>query len=327
MRTMTLFISSLHCSLSAVTSKPNCSSNCRLTHDFPVCIANSAVLGLCFVLGVPGNIAVLVMLVRRLKEKNFTHSLMLSLAVSDLLTLLPLPVWIWAFLNSWIFGSIVCKIISYVQYWGIFCSVFCVTLMSIQRYMQVLHPQAWAKLGDKGQMCLLAVIWILSGLLASYSLIQRDIGCDQHGFQFCFQKFSTDTEKVITLSLEILLFLICFFMLVVFYYRLHRGVKESQFFISSSRMTKLVKRIIAVFFILYILLPFANFLIIIAVLLENHNLSSIADYCAKVSKALTLVNSCVNPFLYAFSLQELRCPFTLAKHAFCFVYTNENGTN
>ncbi|KAL7836821.1 hypothetical protein AOLI_G00281050 [Acnodon oligacanthus] len=110
----------------------NCSSSSQLTSVFPVSIASSAVLGLCFVLGVPGNISVLGILVRRLKENSFTIRLMLSLAVSDLLILLPLPVWIWAFLHDWIFGSVACSAISYVEYWCIYCSALCVTLMSFQ---------------------------------------------------------------------------------------------------------------------------------------------------------------------------------------------------
>ena len=72
-------------------------------------------MGLSFVLGVPGNLSVLRTLVQRWKENNFTITLMLSLAISDLLNLLPLPMWIWALLHDWIFGSVVCKTISYIE--------------------------------------------------------------------------------------------------------------------------------------------------------------------------------------------------------------------
>ena len=136
----------------------NCSSSCQLTDDFPICVASSAVLGLCFVLGVPGNLSVLGILVRRLKENSFTIRLMLSLTVSDLLTLLPLPMWIWALLHDWIFGTAGCKIISYIDYWCLYCSALCVTLMSVQRYLQVLHLQKWAKLGTRGKNGLLCGI-------------------------------------------------------------------------------------------------------------------------------------------------------------------------
>ncbi|XP_051551752.1 C-C chemokine receptor type 1-like isoform X3 [Myxocyprinus asiaticus] len=85
----------------------NSSLSARTSADV---LAASTVLGLCCVLGVPGNIVVMVMLTQHLKEGSFTPQLMLSLAVSDLLSLITLPVWIYALLNGWIFGQGPCKL-------------------------------------------------------------------------------------------------------------------------------------------------------------------------------------------------------------------------
>ncbi|XP_051974411.1 C-C chemokine receptor type 1-like [Xyrauchen texanus] len=85
----------------------NSSLSARISADM---LAASTVLGLCCVLGVPGNIVVMVMLTQHLKEGSFTPQLMLSLAVSDLLSLITLPVWIYALLNGWIFGQGPCKL-------------------------------------------------------------------------------------------------------------------------------------------------------------------------------------------------------------------------
>uniref|UniRef100_A0A3B4E9V7 G-protein coupled receptors family 1 profile domain-containing protein n=1 Tax=Pygocentrus nattereri TaxID=42514 RepID=A0A3B4E9V7_PYGNA len=265
--------------------------------------STSAVMGLCFVLGIPGNIAGLRILGQHLRENSFTLRIMLSLTVSDLLILLPLPVWIWALLHYWIFGPVACKIISYIDYWSIYCNTLCVTLMSFQRYMQVLHPQKWAKLGTRGESSLLCGIWILSGLLASYAPVQRDVACDQYGVLYCYQHFRNDTEKVVTLILEMLQFWMCFFLLVFFYYRLHRGVNQSPFF-SSNRMTKLVTRIVVSFFVFYILVPIANISIITAVFLKNENLLETVELVGKVARVLTFLNCCVNPCLYTFSLRR-----------------------
>ncbi|XP_036454987.1 C-X-C chemokine receptor type 2-like [Colossoma macropomum] len=282
----------------------NCSSSSQLTDAFPVCIASSAVMGLCLVLGVPGNVAALRILAQHLKENSFTIRLMLSLVVSDLLNLLTIPVWIWALLHDWIFGTVVCKIISYIDYWCAYCSALCVTFLSVQRYMQVLHPQKWAKLGTRGENGLLCGIWILSGALASYAPVQRDVGCEQYGFQYCYQHFRNDTDKITTSLVETLQFVICFFLLVFFYYRLYRKVNELPFF-SSNRMTKLVTRIVVAFFVFYVLVPVINILLIISVLLRNNHLSKTAGLCSIMARVPTFLNSCVNPFLYTFSFREL----------------------
>ncbi|XP_066514513.1 leukotriene B4 receptor 1-like [Hoplias malabaricus] len=283
----------------------NCSNNSQLNNALPVYEASSAVLGVCFVLGVPANLAVLGFLVGRWKENNFTIKLMLSLAVSDLLNLLLLPLWIWALLHDWIFGYAACKIVSYIEYWSLYSSILCVTLLSLQRYFQVLHPQKWSKLGDYGKTSLLCGIWILSGVFASYAPVQREVGCDQYGFHYCYQNFKNLTEKVVTSLFEVLLFTVSFCLLVYFYYFLYRGVNESPFS-SANRMTKLVTKIVLTYFIFGVPFTIANIFIISAALLKNDKLSAAADFASKISTALIFLNSCVDPFLYTFSIRQLQ---------------------
>ncbi|XP_076854762.1 leukotriene B4 receptor 1-like isoform X1 [Brachyhypopomus gauderio] len=282
------------------------SSNASVSTGLPLTLAASGVLGLCFAVGVPGNIAVLVVLARWLKGGRFTPRLMMSLAVSDLLTLLPLPVWIWALLNGWVFGLVLCKIFSYVIYWNIYCSVLCVTSLSVQRYLQVLHSQKWAKLRQKDQQVLVTAMWFLSATLASYVLIQRSVLRDDAGTLHCRQHYSSDTEKVTTLLLETLvLFGLPFPLMVFFYCRLHQGVHHATF-IRSHRMTNLVSRIVVAFFIFWLPIHVNNVLLAAAVLLGRDGLLRFAQAGGNMAGALTFINSCVNPLLYAFSAHALR---------------------
>ncbi|XP_047005867.1 leukotriene B4 receptor 1 [Ictalurus punctatus] len=282
------------------------SSNSSLTA--PVSTENliaSSVLAVCFILGVPGNIAVMVRLAGWLKEGSFTPRLMLSLAISDLLTLLSLPVWIWSLLHGWVFSLFLCKLLSYLVYLSLYCSTLCVMLMSVQRYMQVLHPQKWNKLGRKGKKILLSGMWILSGVLSSYALVQRTLSFDMEGHLQCKKFYWNDAERVGTLIWEIIIFVVSFLILAYFYVQLYRGVNKSAFF-SSNSMTKLVTRIVACFFIFWIPFHINNTVLIIAVLLENDNLLKSAEAGDNITAALTFINSCVNPFLYAFSARALR---------------------
>ncbi|XP_051551750.1 leukotriene B4 receptor 1-like isoform X1 [Myxocyprinus asiaticus] len=224
----------------------NSSLSARTSADV---LAASTVLGLCCVLGVPGNIVVMVMLTQHLKEGSFTPQLMLSLAVSDLLSLITLPVWIYALLNGWIFGQGPCKVLSYIVYWSLYSSVLSVSLLSVQRYLQVLYPQRWAKLGTMGQKGLIFGIWTLSGTLASYSLFYRSVEVKEDGHQHCHQAYSSNLEKIIVLLVETLvMFVVPIFSLVCFYFRLHQRISQSSFF-NSHRLTKLAVRIVVVFFI------------------------------------------------------------------------------
>ncbi|XP_060763358.1 leukotriene B4 receptor 1-like [Neoarius graeffei] len=279
------------------------SSNNSLTTSIPTGnLVASIVMAICFMLGVPGNIAVVVRLAGWLKGGSFTPRLMLSLAISDLLTLLPLPVWIWTLLHGWVFGVVLCKLLSYLLYFCMHCSILCVVLMSIQRYMQVLHPQKWNKLGRKGKKILLSGIWILSGVISSYAppkeeeaaLVQRTPSTNEERKLQCKQCYQNNVQTVATLILEIIILMVSFLTLAYFYFRCHRGVNNSTFF-STNLITKLVIRIMACFFIFWIPFHIINIVLIIAVLLENASLLRSIEAADNITTALVFINGCVDP--------------------------------
>ncbi|XP_027018568.1 leukotriene B4 receptor 1-like [Tachysurus fulvidraco] len=265
----------------------------------------SGVFAVCFILGVPGNIAVMVRLSGWLKRGSFTPRLMLSLAISDLLTLLSLPVWIWALLHEWVFDLVLCKLLSYMIYLSFYCSVLCVMLMSMQRYIQVLHPEKWNKLGRKGKKILLSGMWMLSAVFSCYALILSSISLDRGGQLQCTLRYQNEVERVATLIWEILICVASFAIVSYFYFHLHRGVNNSAFF-SSNSLTKLVTKIVVCFFIFWIPVQITDIVIIFAAFTGNDSLLRSAESGDNVTTALVFINSCVNPFLYAFSARALQ---------------------
>ncbi|XP_027018730.2 C-C chemokine receptor type 8-like [Tachysurus fulvidraco] len=282
------------------------STNSSLTA--PVATENliaSGVLAVCFILGVPGNIAVMVRLSGWLKRGSFTPRLMLSLAISDLLTLISLPLWIWALLHEWVFSLVLCKLLSYMLYLSFYCSVLCVVLMSMQRYIQVLHPEKWKKLGRNGKKILLSGMWMLSAVFSCYAPVLRDLSLDTGGRFQCTLRYQNKAERVLTLIWEIIILVASFTIVSYFYFHLYRGVNNSAFF-SSNSLTKVVTRIVVCFFIFWIPNQISDILIIFATFTENDSLLRSAVSRENVTRALAFLNSCVNPFLYTFSARALQ---------------------
>ncbi|XP_062874366.1 C-X-C chemokine receptor type 2-like [Trichomycterus rosablanca] len=280
------------------------SSNSSTIYLPPEKIAASCVMALCFLLGVPGNIAVMVRLAGWIKGDSFTTRLMMSLAASDLLNLLSLPLWIFALLHSWIFGLFLCKFLSYMVYLNLYCSILCVILLSVQRYIQILHPQKWSKLGRRGQKILVSGVWLLSGVFASYSLIRRTVLRNNRKLM-CVSDYQNDIEQVATSLWETLLLAVSFLILTYFYFHLYTGVNRLVF-LKSHKIAKLLTRIVVIFFACWVPYFINNIVLIAAVLLKNGSVIKLAKSGNHITRALTFINSCVNPFLYAFSSRALR---------------------
>ncbi|XP_061102680.1 leukotriene B4 receptor 1-like [Conger conger] len=271
-------------------------------------VVSSCVLGLCCLVGIPGNIAVIMRVLHNYKKVNFTLQLMLNLAISDLLSLLTLPVSIYSLLHGWNFGRVLCKLFSYTVYCCLYTNVLMVTLMSVHRYLAVLYEQLWARLQRTGEWMLLLSIWVLACLLASPNIFTRDI-VDKKKLLRCQKSRISDGVKVAILFMETLLgFVVPFSILVTTYFCLHKKVNQTAFF-SNQRMTRLVTSIVVTFFILWFPAHVINLLDIITTLLREsqpsvyEKLKTFRRAGGDIAKTLTFINSCVNPFLYAFALR------------------------
>ncbi|XP_036400068.1 apelin receptor A-like [Megalops cyprinoides] len=268
-------------------------------------VAPSVVMGFCCLVGVCGNIAVVMVILNKFKKEklNFTLKLMLNLAVSDLLGLFTLPAWIYTWLFGWRFGRGACRFVSYVVISSLYSSVLTVTLMSVQRYLTVLYTQCWARLRGTGERVLLATLWGLAGVLASPALVLADVAGKK---RLCRWNYRSETEEVATLLMETLWgFVVPFSILVTSYFCLHKKVNQTAFF-SSQRMTKLVTTIVVTFFIFWFPLHVINVLDIFAISLKSRSLKNFVEPSWGYTQALTFINSCVNPFIYAFASRNRR---------------------
>lgn len=138
-------------------------------------IVSSTLMGLCCLVGLPANIAVVVVILRQVKIDNVTLKLMLNLACSNVLCLASLPVRIYSLLCGWNLGRGLCKFFSFMVYCSLYINIMTVTMMSVQRYVLFLYPHQWARLGRRGEKVLLLALWGLACILTGPSVATRNI--------------------------------------------------------------------------------------------------------------------------------------------------------
>ncbi|KAM9339210.1 C-C chemokine receptor type 4-like [Symphorus nematophorus] len=259
------------------------------------------VLSLCFLLGVPGNIAVIILRPNREHLSSLTQTLMLNLAVSDLLCLLSLPLWIYTMLYSWTLGVVACKLLTYLVYCSIYTSMFTVTALSVQRYLQVVHQQTCLHRAGKRRQLLL--LWLAAVILSIPPLVVRHPITDQHWTR-CHVRYSSQTQRVVVLLTESLLGFISFSIMAFAYIGLHRKVHQGVFF-NNPQTTRLLTSIIVTFFVLWMPYDIINVIGVVAILSKNEGLMKFCKASWTIVGALTFVNSCLNPLLYAFTSRKM----------------------
>uniref|UniRef100_A0A3P9JSM0 G-protein coupled receptors family 1 profile domain-containing protein n=1 Tax=Oryzias latipes TaxID=8090 RepID=A0A3P9JSM0_ORYLA len=245
------------------------------------------VLGLGFLVGVPGNIAVIIL------KRNIQHlspvnqSLMLSLAVLDLLYLLTVPFLIYGILYIWTLGDAASFLLTYLSFVSIYGSQMTVGLISVQRYLVVVKQLN--TLNNFGPKRLLVLLWMVF-LIAP--------------IPFCIAlkltEFDERTDKLwmVMLIAEITWGFIIMFIVAFSYICLYRKLKQAAFF-DNPQTTTLVISITVTFFVLYFPYHVNNILTVIAFFLNDEYLMDICFYWWYISIAIFSLNGSLNPYLYA----------------------------
>ncbi|XP_067257858.1 leukotriene B4 receptor 1-like [Chanodichthys erythropterus] len=261
-------------------------------------LVSSGLMSLCFMIGVPGNVAVILFIVQHFKKENFTVQLMLNLAAADILCLITLPLWIYEVLNS--IDQLTCKLFTALVYCSMYSSVITVTMLSVYRCLRVRHPQLWSRMSRRRERLLLFCGWALSLLFSCPAVLTQEIIKSESKME-CERNLDSNAKLIVALIESLLGFLLPFTIMLTSYYYLHKLTTQGAFR-QSYRPTKLVTRIVIIFFIFWAPHQIIKLEEICAFFFKSQPiLSPVGD----IAGSLMFINSCVNPFLYAFSSKSL----------------------
>ncbi|XP_024117582.1 C-C chemokine receptor type 8-like [Oryzias melastigma] len=260
-------------------------------------LTRAALLSLSFLLGFSGNIAVILLKPNIQTLSPLSQSLMLNLAVSDLLCVLTLPFWIYDLLISWTLGLVACKLLTCLLFLSFFCSLLTVTLLSVQRYLVVVKQQH--TLNHFGAKRLLVLLWIASLVASIPSGISHNL-IEKENMTYCTLQFSSEALVIFVLIEEIIVGFVTIFILAFSYISLYRKLKRAAFF-HNCQTTRLVSSITASFFVLNFPYHVINVLTVTAVSLHIEGLMEFCRSSRYIFGAILLFNISLNPLLYAFT--------------------------
>ena len=272
-----------------------------------------------FVIGLIGNILVIIAVLRHPKMKTVTNIYILNLAVADSLFLIGLPFLIATTIQQrWVFGFFMCKVFFFLTSINWFGSVFTLTVMSADRYMAVCHPIRSIRYRTRFVALLVCCcVWLVSLLVMLPIILYSTTIAHPRGGERCTiswpdgQPISADMAFIwysMLVGFGIPLPLICvFYTLLVLRLRTVGPKKKSKEKKRSQRhVTVMVLSVVTVYVISW--LPYWVFQVYITFAPPDRQPPFLQELFSTIT-IFSYANSALNPVLYAFLSENFRKSF------------------
>jgi len=162
-------------SLTSLTKK-NYEEDSLVSNDFSTAMG-ALILGIVFLLGVPGNLFVAWSILARARHRSVTTLLIFNLACADgCLMALTIFFVIYLAKQTWVFGGAMCKILFYLCNVNMYASIFIITLMSLHRLVAVVWPLKITYVASKKIVTrVIAGMWVSVMFIAVPSVVFREV--------------------------------------------------------------------------------------------------------------------------------------------------------
>ncbi|XP_022377154.1 atypical chemokine receptor 2 [Enhydra lutris kenyoni] len=266
---------------------------------------------LIFVLGLGGNLLLLVVLLRYIPRRRMTEVYLLNLAISNLLFVVTLPFWGISMAWHWVFGSFLCKMVSTLYTINFYSGIFFISCMSLDKYLEIVHAQPHHRLRTRAKSLLLAAsVWAVALAVSIPDMVFVQTHENPTGVWNCYADFgghATIWKLFLRFQQNLLGFLLPLLVMIFFYSRigciLVRLRPPGQ-----GRALRIVTALVVAFFVLwfpYNLTLFLHSLLDLQIFGECEVAKQL-DYALQVTESIAFLHCCFTPILYSFSSRHFR---------------------
>ncbi|XP_066207382.1 CX3C chemokine receptor 1 [Saccopteryx leptura] len=267
----------------------------------------SVVYSLVFAFGLVGNLLVVFALIHSRKPKSITDIYLLNLALSDLLFVATLPLWIHYQVREQGFHHATCKLTTAFFYIGFFGGIFFITIISVDRYRAiVLAANSMNNRTVQHGVTVSLGVWAAAILVAAPQFMFTKLTENE-----CFGDYPDILQDVWpvlrNLEANVLGFLLPLLIMSYCYCR----IMHTLFSCKNNKKAKAIKLIFLVVVMFYLFWTPYN----VMVFLETLNLYNFFPSCdmkrglklaLNVTETIAFIHCCLNPVIYAFAGEKFR---------------------
>ncbi|KAL7382151.1 hypothetical protein ABVT39_017582 [Epinephelus coioides] len=249
------------------------------------------------VFGITGNSVVIWVAGFKLKPK-VTNVWLVNLAIADLIFCFTriFSLTKKLFFNHWPFGIFLCKFNGFFKYANMFCSVFLLAVISLDRALCIWQPIFTKRRRTLWAARVIAVcIWIAAIILSTPYFVYRQVYLKNNLSKCSFdvkEKDINNSAKLALYSIRFLCgFMLPFMVILICYILAGIGIRRTRLS-GKSRPLRILASLVVAFFLCWA--PYHCLLLVKMVDSKN----AVVKIWHPVAKGVAYFNSCVNPLLY-----------------------------
>ncbi|XP_028315522.1 P2Y purinoceptor 4 [Gouania willdenowi] len=296
-------------------------SSCRFDEEFKYILLPVS-YSLVFVFGFVLNAAAL-WLFLKMRPWNPSTVYMFHLALSDFLYVLSLPTLIYYYANrsDWPFGAAACKVVRFLFYANLYCSILFLTCISVHRYLGICHPiKALTLVKSRHAHLVCFTVWAVVTICLVPNLIfvttsrrDNDTLCHDTTRQEDFEEYVDYSSVVMVLlfGVPFMVIVVCYCLMARTLCQPRRGLPAGrQGTASHQKSLKLIVVVLVVFAVSFVPFHITRTLYYTSRVLElNCEFLNIVNFTYKITRPLASVNSCIDPILYFLAGDHYRSKF------------------
>ncbi|NP_001001621.1 C-C chemokine receptor type 1 [Sus scrofa] len=267
---------------------------------------------LVFVIGLIGNILVVLVLLQYKRLRSMTTIYLLNLAISDLIFLFTLPFWIdYKLKDDWIFGDHMCKLLSGLYFIGLYSEIFFIILLTIDRYLAIVHAvfALRARTITFGIITSI-VVWVLAILAAvpgfHFSKTQWEFSHFTCSLHFPYENL-TNWKRFQALKMNILGLVLPLLVMIICY----TGIIKILLRRPNEKKSKAVRLIFVIMIIFFLFWTPYNLTVFVSAFQESLftdqcRQSRQLDLAIQVTEVIAYTHCCINPVIYVFVGERFR---------------------
>uniref|UniRef100_A0A3Q3J2D0 G-protein coupled receptors family 1 profile domain-containing protein n=2 Tax=Monopterus albus TaxID=43700 RepID=A0A3Q3J2D0_MONAL len=255
------------------------------------------------------NALVVCVLVKHRNQSNLTDICLLNLAVSDILFVLTLPFHShYSVVEKWVFGDFLCHLLSGCHYTGFFTSIFFMVVMTLDRYMIIVHAHKVARYRTlRAGIALTVAVWLLSLVVSLPTFIFTKVttddpespGCSYNPENKAWNNYTLFSAFILGLVVPLLVMIVCYSRIIPTLVNMRTAKKH--------RVVKLIILIVTVFFLFwapYYISRFLRFLQTEDIFSSDCTTDGALRMSIAVTECIAYTHCCLNPIIYAFVGQK-----------------------